>query len=320
MMLRILNVEPDQYSDDARSILKTIGHLVEQNMERNELLECIHEFDVLIVRLRHQVDAELMDAASNLKVIVSATTGLDHIDLEHAAKRKITVLSLRGETEFLRSIPATAELTWGLLLALTRNIPSAHASVLNGEWERDRFKGHELLGKRLGILGLGRIGEKVAAYGIAFGMKVIAYDPYRKDTLPCIAMKDALETLLRETDVLSIHVPLNSETEGMIGAKEIGSLPQGSYLTNTARGAVLDENALLEALQTGYLAGAALDVLSRERMPGTSPLIEYARTHSNLLLTPHIGGVTYESMRATEMFMAEKLERHVKDRLHTLRG
>ncbi|MBL8103119.1 MAG: hypothetical protein JNM02_11345 [Anaerolineales bacterium] len=311
-MLKILNVEPDQYSDDARSILKTIGHLVEKNMDRAELLQSIREFDVLIVRLRHQVDAELLNAALELKFIVSATTGLDHIDMEQSVRKNITVLSLYGETEFLRSIPATAELTWGLLLALTRNIPSAHASVLKGEWQRDRFKGHELARKRLGILGLGRIGEKIAAYGTVFGMQIYAYDPYRKDTLPSVTMKGTMEELLREIDVLSIHVPLNDDTRNLIGMKELQFLPRGSYLINTARGAVLDETALLSALASGHLAGAALDVLAGERKSERTPLFKYAFEHSNLLITPHIGGATYESMRATEVFMANKLKQYLK--------
>jgi D-3-phosphoglycerate dehydrogenase len=317
-MLRILNIEPDQYSDEARSILKTLGGLVEKEMEPNELISKIGEFDILIVRLRHQIDAELMDAAPRLKVIVSATTGLDHIDLDYAAKKNIAVLSLRGEVNFLRSIPATAELTWGLLLALTRNIPWAHASVLNGEWQRDQYKGHELHGKRLGILGLGRIGEKIAAYGIAFGMQVSAYDPYRKDILPGIVKKNTLELLVRESDVLSIHIPLNSETEKMIGNKELSYLPKDAYLVNTSRGAVVDENALLDALLSGHLAGAALDVLTSERQSAKDkgvPLIEYARTHFNLLITPHIGGATYESMRATEVFMANKFRNYVENHI-----
>lgn len=311
-MLKILNVEPDEYSGEARFILNQIGRLVEQNMERNELLRRIYEFDVLIVRLRHQVDEELMNAASNLKVIVSATTGLDHIDMDCAASKNIAVLSLRSEVEFLKTIPATAELTWGLLLALTRNIPSAHVSVLNGQWQRDRFKGHELSGKRLGILGLGRIGEKVARYGLAFGMQVAAYDSRRKDAMPGVEMKESMEALLCETDILSIHVPLNDETANMVGAKELNLLPRGSYLVNTARGAIVDETTLLDALKSGHLAGAALDVLSGERTKGNSPLIEHARAHSNLLLTPHIGGATHESMRATEIFMANKLKDHVE--------
>lgn len=311
-MLKILNVEPDQYSDDARSILKKIGHLVEQNMERTELLARIREFDILIVRLRHQVNAEMLNAAPSLKVIVSAATGLDHIDMESAVQKNIAVLSLRGEVEFLRSIPATAELTWGLLLALTRNIPSAHASVLEGEWQRDRFKGHELAAKRLGILGLGRIGEKVARYGLVFGMQVSAYDPYCKDVKPGVLMKDSLEALLHETDVLSIHVPLNAETINLVGMKELQMLPTGSYLINTARGAILDESALLFNLLSGHLAGAALDVLAGEIRSEWSPLIDHARMHSNLLLTPHIGGATYESMRATEIFMAKKLKHYME--------
>ena len=316
-MLKILNVEPDEYSEEARSILKGFGQLVEQNMERNELIAHIHEFDVLIVRLRHQVDAELLDAAHGLKVIVSATTGLDHIDIEHASKKNITVLSLRGETAFLRSIPATAELTWGLLLALTRNIPSAHSSVLNGEWLRDRFKGHELAGMRLGIVGIGRIGEKVARYGSAFGMKVMAYDPYRSDAVSGVEMKRSLAELLRESDVVSVHAPLNQETVNLIGANELNMMPHGSWLVNTARGAIVNEPALLEALKSGHLAGTALDVLAGERTNEMQPLIDYARSHSNLLLTPHIGGATHESMRATEVFMANKLKDYYEDRLRT---
>lgn len=311
-MLKILNVEPDEYSDEARSILLQTGSLVEKNMDRSELLQRIHEFDTLIVRLRHQVDAELMNAAPALKFIVSATTGLDHIDMEYAARKNISVLSLRGETEFLRTIPATAELTWGLLLALTRNIPSAHASVLNGAWQRDRFKGHELAGLRLGIVGLGRIGEKVAGYGLAFGMKVKAYDPYRTDAFSSVEMKTSLAELLGESDVLSIHVPLIQETVNLIGAKELNMLQRGSWLVNTARGAIVNEPALLDALKSGHLAGAALDVLSGERTNENSPLIEYACTHSNLLLTPHIGGATCESMHSTEVFMANKLKKHVE--------
>jgi len=310
--LKILNVEPDQYSDEARVILQQTGQLVEQNMERSELLSCIHEFDVLIVRLKHQVDSELLNVASSLKVIVSATTGLDHIDMDAAARKNIMVLSLRGETEFLRSIPATAELTWGLLLGLMRNVQPAYASVLKGEWQRDRFKGHELAGLRLGIVGFGRIGEKVAHYALAFGMKVTTYDPYRTNVIPGVELKKNLEELLMKTNVLSVHVPLNHETVNLIDSRELNLLPQGTWLVNTARGSIINENALLDALHTGHIAGAALDVLAGERIGQSQGLIEYARTHSNLLLTPHIGGATYESMKATEVFMARKLLQHVK--------
>ncbi|MBK8781542.1 MAG: hydroxyacid dehydrogenase [Anaerolineales bacterium] len=306
----ILNVEPDQYSAEARSILHTLGILVEMNMARGELLARIHEFDVLIVRLRHRVDCELMTAAPRLKFIVSATTGLDHIDLGYAAQKGITVLSLRGEVEFLRSIPATAELTWGLLLALLRHIPSAHGSVLGGNWLRDDYKGHDLKAKRLGVVGLGRIGEKIAAYGNVFGMSVGFYDPFRTYWLPNVHKYQTLEDLLQNSDILSVHVPLNPETEKMIGANEFSCLHRGAYLINTSRGGVLDEDALLAALQNGQLAGAALDVLSNEQQfaqGAPNLLVEYARSHTNLIITPHIGGATYESMHITELFMVHKL-------------
>jgi D-3-phosphoglycerate dehydrogenase len=309
-MIRILNAEPENYSPEARRILTSIGELVERRLSQAELSKWVSDFDVLIVRLGLVVDKEVIEAGHRLRAIVTATTGLDHIDVESAKARGIAVLSLQGETDFLRGIPATAEHTWGLLLALVRRIPQAFESVRAGEWNRDAFRGHDLEGKRLGIVGLGRIGEKVAHYGIAFGMKVFAYDPYRKcwpDTVSrCISLHD----LLRCSEVLSLHVPLNQETQGMIGKIELSLLPRGAVLVNTSRGAVLDEEALVEALEKGHLGGAAVDVIEAEfdvTRRQRSPLLEYARQHSNLIITPHIGGATVESMAKTEVFMAKKL-------------
>jgi len=306
----ILNLEPDNYSAEASAILQSLGRVDGGPLTRRELLERIGDYEIIIVRLAHQVDREMLDRAERLKAILTATTGLDHIDMAYAESKNITVLSLRGETEFLRGIPATAEHTWALFLALVRRIPSAFQSVLAGEWERDRFKGHDLAGKTLGILGLGRIGEMVARYGQAFGMRVIAYDPYRRDWLPGVERAGEMETLLRQSQVLCVHVPLNEETTNLLGAAELAQLPPGAVLVNTARGQVLDESALLNALESGRLAGAALDVICDERAkgPNRSPLVQYARTHDNLLITPHIAGATYESMAATEIFMARKLK------------
>ena len=307
---RILNLEPNNYSADALAILQSLGQVDNGPLTRLELLARVHEYEILIVRLAHQVDGKIIDRAECLKAIVTATTGLDHIDVAYAETKNIKVLSLRGETEFLRGIPATAEHTWALLLALVRRIPAAFQSVLAGEWERDRFKGHDLAGKRLGILGLGRIGEMIARYGQAFNMRVVAYDPYRKDWLPGVERASSQSELLRQSQVLSVHVPLNEETENLLGASELAQLPPGALLVNTARGQVIDEAALLAALEQGHLAGAALDVLWDERAagPNRSLLVQYARTHDNLLITPHIGGATYESMATTEIFMARKLK------------
>ncbi len=311
-MIRLLNAEPLNYSEDARRLLQGLGELDERWLNQAGLLECIGNYDVLIVRLGFRIDRELLEAGHRLRAIVTATTGLDHIDLAHAAQRGIAVLSLRGEYDFLRSVPATAEHTWALLLALIRHIPWAHASVLEGRWVRDAFRGHDLSGRRLGILGLGRIGAKIARYGLAFDMDVAAYDPSPAAQLADVKACGSMAELLRRSDVLSIHVPLTDQTHKLIGAAELKQLPPGALLVNTSRGAVMDEVALLAALASKRLAGAALDVINGEgdqHQLGRMALLSYARLHSNLLITPHIGGATVESMRATEVFMAEKLKR-----------
>ncbi len=309
-MIRILNAEAHGYCEEARTILKELGALTEGDLNREELLAQIGEHDVLIVRLAHQVDRDVIDAGHHLKAIVSATTGLDHIDVAYAQSRGIKVLSLKGETAFLDTVWATVEHTWALLLALQRHIPHAYASVQRGEWDRDRFRGCELYGKRLGIVGLGRIGRKVARYGLAFHMDVLAYDPYATAWVDGVTRCPTLASVLSQSDVLTLHVPLNDETEGCIGAEELARLPEGAVLINTARGAVLDEGALVGALESGHLAGAALDVICYEReaaLRRSSPLLVYAATHHNLLVTPHIGGATFDSMAKTEVFMARTL-------------
>ena len=316
-MIRILNAEPLNYSGEARHILQSIGELVELQPTRAELLALLAGYDVVMVRLGFQVDCQVIDAGHRLRVIVTATTGLDHVDVEYAARRGIAVLSLRGEIEFLRTITATAKHTWALLLALVRQIPHAFSSVCCGEWNRDAHWGHELYGKCLGIVGTGRIGEQVAHFGLAFGMEVVAYDPYCQAIPAHVKRLGTLDELMAVADVVSLHVPLNYETAGLIGDREMRNLKQGALLINTSRGAVLDETSLLQALSSGRLAGAALDVLSNENPLPTSsshPLIEYAQTHSNLIITPHLGGATYESMKRTEVFMAEKLKAFLQGR------
>ena len=309
-MIRILNAEPDNYSPEARQILTSIGELVEKRLSQAELRQWVSDFDVVIVRLGLAINREAIEAGHRLRAIVTATTGFDHIDVQFAEARGIAVLSLKGETEFLRTVPATAEHTWALLLALMRRVPQAVESVRAGEWNRDHFLGNDLCGRRLGIVGLGRIGEIVARYGLAFGMQVAAFDPYRSNWPPDVQRCSTLDELLRRLDVLSLHVPLNAETRHMIGKRELALLTPGTVLVNTARGAVLDEAALVDALSQGHLAGAALDVIDEERDAAkrrNSRLLAYAREHSNLLITPHIGGATVESMQRTELFMAEKL-------------
>ncbi len=309
-MTRILNAEPEGYSDEARAELGRVGEVVDGPLSRAELIAAMPDVDVLIVRLGHNVDREVLDAAPRLRAVVTATTGLDHVDVEHAAARGVEVLSLRGETELLRTVHATAEHTWALLLALVRRIPAAFASVRAGRWDRDRFRGRELAGKRLCIVGLGRVGRQVAGYGLAFGMDVAGHDPHAVDWPDGVARADGLPAALSRADVLTVHVPLRAGTAGLIGAAELAMLPPGAVVVNTSRGEVLDEAALVAALASGRVAGAAVDVIAGERdeeRRRRSPLLEYAGEHENVIVTPHLGGATAESMARTELVMACKL-------------
>jgi D-3-phosphoglycerate dehydrogenase len=268
------------------------------------------------VRLGLLVTREVIEGAHRLRAVVTPTTGLDHIDLGAAEDRGVAVISLKGETDFLRTVHATAEHTWGLLLALVRRIPWAFESVRGGQWDRDRFRGAELDGKRLGILGFGRVGQRVARYGVAFGMEVGAHDRRGGERISGMRAFPTLEGLLEWSAVLSVHLPLEAETRGLLSRDRLRRLPRGAVLLNTARGAIVDEEGLVELLEDGHLAGAAVDVLAveqpRER-PSESRLVRYARTHDNLIVTPHIGGATTESMGRTEVFVAEKLRRFLAE-------
>jgi D-3-phosphoglycerate dehydrogenase len=310
--VRILNAEPEGYSSEARAVLSALGELVEKPVPQHQLAVRVQGFDALIVRLGLRVTREVLEAADCLQAVVTATTGLDHVDLEAADERGVAVLSLQGEREFLRTVTATAEHAWALLLALVRRIPWAFDSVRQGEWERDRFRGRELRGRRLGILGLGRVGEQVAGYGQAFGMSVGAHDPYRQGWVEGVRRFERLEELLGWSEVLSVHLPLDPTTQGLLNLERLALLPAGALVVNSARGAIIDEAALVTLLERGHLGGAAVDVLAEEQPPGRrqeSPLLHLARADARLLITPHLGGAAADAMQRTELFMAEKLRR-----------
>ena len=269
---------------------------------------------VLVVRLGYRLDEPFLQRFPHLRLLVSPTTGLNHVDLEACRARGITVLSLKGETEFLQSITATADLAFALLLALVRRIHAGvHSVVRDGLWDRDRFRGRELQSMVLGLVGFGRLGRIMARYASAFGMRVLACDPFIDPRVfPDHAVTPCdLESLFRQSDAVSLHADYRQENEKMITRAHFCLLPFGSYFINTARGELVDETALLEALETGRLAGAAVDVLDHELEGGPlldRPLVRYARSHDHVLITPHLGGCTFESMHKTELFMARRVE------------
>ncbi len=315
--LRILISEPSGYSVEALHIYRGLGDIHFGPYTREELLKRIDDTQVIVIRLGHKIDEALINRGMNLQVIVSPTTGLDHIDLEAVKNKNLEVISLKGETEFLRGISATAELSWGLLLAATRKIPAASQSATAGTWEREEFIGHDLKGMNLGIIGLGRIGEMVAKFGFAFGMNVTAFDPFRVGWMQGVKKAESLKPLLAESDAVMIHIPLNPETTHLLGKTEFQEMKPGCVLVNTSRGGIVDESELIHAMEGGIISAAALDVIqaevNREKVI-ISPLVDYAKIHPNLILTPHIGGATVESMHATEHFLAKKLQAFIKSR------
>lgn len=318
MSYKILNTVPGIFSEKGKEILSSLGEVDYLHPTQSELEEKIAGYDILFVQLGLNITKSVIDKASNLKVIATATTGLDHIDAEYAKSKGIPIISLRGEDEFLMTITGTAELAFGLMLDLMRKSHPAFLSVKNYEWNGKKFCGHNLYGKTLGIVGLGRLGKLMARYGNAFGMEVIAADPYAdsKTFGEWGARQADFDALFEESDIISIHVHLSPETENMFNAEIFKKMKKTPYLVNTSRGKIVNEADLLESLKNKTIAGYAADVLASELDFGKTffshPLIEYAKQNNNLIIVPHIGGMTYESREATDVFIALKLKKFLK--------
>lgn len=305
---RILIAEPGAFSIDAIDLLQEIALVECRSLSQKEVRNALNEYDVVWIRLHLQIRATDIGSAPRCRWIVSATTGTDHIDVSGLKASGVDVLTLRSEKDFLETIGVTAELTLGLLLALVRKVPAAFGSVVcQGRWDRDAFRGIELSGRTAGIVGLGRLGRKMVRYLSALGMRVVGWDPY---ALPVDGVEQAsgLDELLRQSHVVTIHVPLNEETKGMFDASRFAVMRKGAFFINTSRGALVDEQALHAALLSGHLGGAALDVLCGEPDIGLAhPLVNYAANHENLLITPHLGGAVEGIMARCELHMAQKL-------------
>jgi D-3-phosphoglycerate dehydrogenase len=306
----IVLAEPEAFPAAARELLEGVGRVVEAGADRASLLDALRPADALWVRLRHRVDAELLAAAPRLRFVASPTTGLNHVDLAAAARRGVSVLSLRGEVGFLREVRATAEHTLLLVLALLRHLPAAVAHARAGGWDRDRFKGHDLAGRTIGLVGYGRLGTMVARLLLAFEARVLATDPAidPREVGEGVRLV-GLDELLAASDVVSLHASFSEENRGFFGGAAFARMKPGALFVNTARGELVDEAALVAALRSGHLAGAALDVLAGERSEGMAnhPLVALSRELPSVLVTPHVGGCTVESMEKTELFLARKL-------------
>src|SRR3989338_112759 len=312
--MKILITEARDFSQTAIENLERAGcEVVARQYDYEELKNNIHDFEGIIVRLGIKVDKLLINSAPRLKFIATPTTGIDHIDLLAAKERRIKIISLQGESMFLKTITPTAELSISLMLNLMRHILPASQAVLAGKWERDRWIGRSMRGKTVGIIGMGRLGKMTAKLTKNFGCQIVYYDPYVKRTKYTKA--ETLAELAKTADIVSIHVPLNGETAGLIGAEYFRQAKMGQLMVNTSRGAVVREQDLIKALEAGRIGGAGLDVITDEMNGEISkcPIVKYANKHRNVIITPHIGGATGEGMRKGEEFIVEKIIRRQEE-------
>jgi D-3-phosphoglycerate dehydrogenase len=264
-----------------------------------DLADAIGDYDAIVVRSATKLTAELIEKAGRLKVIGRAGVGVDNIDMAAASKRGIIVVNAPEST-----VVSAAEHAVGLLFALSRSIPQAHAALKEGRWERSRFAGIELADKTLGVVGFGRIGQQVARRAQGLEMRVLAYDPYvapERFRELAVWRVESLQELLAASDFVSLHLTLTPETRGAIGRDELASAKDGIRIVNCARGEIVDEEALLEALRSGKVAAAALDVFSRE--PYSGPLLEL----ENVVVTPHLAASTQEAQDRAGVIVAEQV-------------
>ncbi|MDX1534265.1 MAG: hydroxyacid dehydrogenase [Thermoplasmata archaeon] len=294
---RVLVTDP--IHDEAVQALRRRYEVVVQEVPSDALPAFVEGFDAIIVRSRTKVTREVLTRDAGLRVVGRAGAGVDNIDMEAATERGIPVVNAPGGNS-----QSVAELTVGLMLSLARHIPEADRTTKSGGWEKGRLRGSELAGKVLGLVGSGRIGTLVAHICQDLGMETVAYDPYVD---PVVAQERGiwladLEQVLGSADFVSVHAALTEETNHMLSGPQLALMKPTAYLLNVARGPIVDEEALVEALESGGIAGAALDVFEKEPPEG-SPLLAM----DNVVLTPHLGAATEEAQRRTGLLVAEQV-------------
>jgi D-3-phosphoglycerate dehydrogenase len=295
----------DDMSKKAVEILSNAGFTVDfkVGMKPEELAAVIGEYHGVGIRSASKITAATLEKPGKLKIIGRAGVGTDNIDVKAATEKGVLVINTpQGNAA------AAAELAIGLMFALARKIPQAAASMKQGIWEKKKYMGSEIAGKTLGVIGLGNIGRQAAERAVGLKMNVIGYDPFPPKQLPDGVKQVTLDELISKSDYITLHVPATAETKGLFNAATIAKMKKGACLINCARGGIVDENAVLEALKSGQLGGAALDVFSKEP-PDPSPLF----AEENLIAVPHLGASTKEAQEKVAIEMAEVFVGFLKD-------
>jgi lactate dehydrogenase-like 2-hydroxyacid dehydrogenase len=297
---KILVITPIKHIKDIENQLNKIGDLTcIDDPDANLLAEIIHKYDAIFTnpnKSKVYLGRDILKLALNLKVICTASTGTNHIDKNYAAERNIKILSLTEERSIINKISSTAELAFALTMSKLRNINQACESVLNNEWDYEKFIGRQMNCLTIGVIGFGRLGSMYANYCASFGSNVLVFDPFKRIDGMSYKQVTNISELLKESDVISLHIHATKANEQFIDKKCIGMMKSDVLLINTSRGDIVDEEALVESLKENPNASVATDVLADEiRNRQSSPLLQYAKISNQILITPHIGGMTREA-------------------------
>lgn len=309
--MKLLNLEPEYFSKDAQSLLKKHFQYVERKYTRFQLIDEIHNFNIIICRLSINFDKSLLRKAINLKCIATTTTGLNHIDLEYCKKNNIEIISLKNEKKFLKNVYSSSEHTWALLMAIYKRIPDSFNDVLNGNWNRNKFINFDLFGRNIGIIGFGRNGKKIAKYAESFGMKIFYFDKFNIISKKNYTQENKITEIFKKCEIIIITITYDETTHSLIDKNLFKLCKYKPILINTSRGEVINEKDLVNALKVNLISGYATDVLTNEldnnKLKNNTILDAAVSNKYNIIITPHIGGANFDSWGKTELFISKKI-------------
>ena len=304
MKKKIINLEPKYFSDKAKKILIKYFKYIEYSRSAGNIKNQIQDVDIIISRFKYKFDKNLLLNSKKLKYIISASTGLDHIDLDYIKRHNIRVLSLKNQFQFLKKIKSSSEHTWALLLSLLKNIPKSFDSVKELKWNRYKFLNNNLYNKKIGIVGLGRNGRNIKKYAESFDMKIITFD--KKDK------KYKLNKIFENCDVVVLTIELNDKTKNIINSELLDLVKKNFYLINTSRAEIINQNHLIKKIKKNknfYFATDFLKFSSNSLTDSSKKLIKMSKSNQ-ILITPHIAGASLESWNLCEEYLAKKIAKY----------